>query len=167
MQVFLNGQYCSFTKISYFSALQNQTWQQGAAKGRVCVIGAMPRLTAGALNSMCVQPSLVLEKHSKQQHYMPMAISFGARRERAGITQKVAPMLCEFSLAVEPLFWWQCTSNRRHDSHLCRSPGDADDMQACHSEFSNWWSILLTFPNLILRILSSCEYARGLSLFFQ
>jgi hypothetical protein len=53
---------------------------------------------------MCVQPGLVLEKRSKHQRYVPMVISFGARRERAGITQKVAPMLHEFSLAVEPLF---------------------------------------------------------------
>jgi hypothetical protein len=78
-----------------------------------------PILTAGVINSMCVQPELVLEKRSKQQRYMPMLVSFGARRERAGMTHKVAPVLREFGLAVEPLFWRQFASSGRHDSLQC------------------------------------------------
>ena len=81
------------------------------------------QLTAGAIDSMCVQPGLVLEQRSKQQRDMPMVVSFGARRERAGIAQKVAPVLHQFSLAVAPLFRRQFTSSRRHDSHLCRVTG--------------------------------------------
>ena len=79
------------------------------------------QLTAGALNSMCVQPGLVLEKRSKQQRGLPMLISFGARRKRAGIAQNTAPMLNEFSFAVERAFRRQFTSNRRHGSHLFRT----------------------------------------------
>src|ERR1700730_7735706 len=78
------------------------------------------QLTAGALDSMCVQPGLVLEKRSKQQRGLPMLISFGARRKRAGIAQNTAPMLNEFSFAVERAFRRQFTSNRRHGSHLRR-----------------------------------------------
>jgi len=36
-------------------------------------------LTAGALNSMCVEPLLVLVERAKLQLNLPMTISFGAR----------------------------------------------------------------------------------------
>jgi hypothetical protein len=60
-------------------------------------------LTACALNSMCVAPFLVLEKRAKQQRNLPMMISFGARRKRAGIAQNVAPMLNKLRFAVKRL----------------------------------------------------------------
>ena len=37
--------------------------------------------TAGALNSMCVEPLLVLEERAKLQLNVPMMISFGAPRK--------------------------------------------------------------------------------------
>jgi hypothetical protein len=121
-------------KFNAFPRSEITPGSKGAASGR-CACWPDARLTAGTLNGMGVQPTLVLEKRSKQQRDMPMVISFGARRERAGIAQKVAPMLNKVSLAVERLFRRQFTSSRRHGSHLCRSPGDADDTQACHSGF--------------------------------
>jgi hypothetical protein len=82
---------------------------------------------AGALDSMCVEPFLVPEERAKQQRNLPMMISFGARRKRAGIAQNVAPMLNKVRCVVERMLWRRVTSNRRHGGHLCRSPGDADD----------------------------------------
>ena len=38
-------------------------------------------LTAGALNSMCVERRLVLEERVKLQLNLPITISFGARRK--------------------------------------------------------------------------------------
>jgi hypothetical protein len=52
---------------------------------------------------MCVEPILVLEERAKQQLNLPMMISFGARRKRAGIAQDIAPMLNKFRFAVERL----------------------------------------------------------------
>jgi hypothetical protein len=109
-------------KLHTFRCSKIKPGSNGAASGR-CACWPDARLTAGALNRMCVQPRLVLEKRSKQQRYMPMVISFGARRERAGMAQKVAPMLHEVSVAVERLFQRQFTSSRRHGSHLCRVTG--------------------------------------------
>jgi hypothetical protein len=50
---------------------------------------------------MYVEPRLVLAERAKQQRDVPMLISFGARRKRAGIAQNVAPMLNEFRCAVK------------------------------------------------------------------
>jgi hypothetical protein len=61
------------------------------------------QLTAGALNSMCVEPVLVVEQGAKQQRNLPMIISFGTRRKRSGIAQNVAPMLNKFRCDVERL----------------------------------------------------------------
>jgi hypothetical protein len=74
---------------------------------------------------MCVQPALVLEKSAKQRRDLPMMVSFGARRERAGIAQNIAPMLKELSFAVERSFLREFASKRRHVGQLCRAPGDA------------------------------------------
>ena len=46
---------------------------------------------------------LVLEERAKQQLNLPMMISFGARRKRAGIAQNIASMLDKFRFAVERL----------------------------------------------------------------
>jgi hypothetical protein len=59
--------------------------------------------TAGALNSMCIEPFLVLEERAKQQRNLPMMISFGARRKRARAAQNVAPVLNKFRFAIKRL----------------------------------------------------------------
>jgi hypothetical protein len=78
---------CGNASLAYWSILliHQNFIRFGAPKSRLAARGSPAgddaRLTAGALNRMCVQPGLVLEKRSKQQRYMPMVISFGARRE--------------------------------------------------------------------------------------
>jgi hypothetical protein len=98
---------------------------------------------------MCVQPALVLEKSAKQRRDLPMMVSFGAWRERAGIAQNIASMLKEFSFAVERSFLREVTGNRWHVDQPCRAPGDAGGSQVCHSGFVSRWSILTAFMDLI------------------
>jgi hypothetical protein len=73
-------------------------------------------LFAAPLNRISVEPFLVLEKGPERQRYLPMLISFGARRECPGISQDVAPVLDKLCFAVERTFLRQRTSNRRHDA---------------------------------------------------
>ena len=66
------------------------------------------------LNSMYVEPILVLEQRAKQRRNLPIMISLGARWKRKGGAQNVAPMLKQFRLAVGRSMYWQHTSNRRN-----------------------------------------------------
>jgi hypothetical protein len=69
---------------------------QRRAKSRIA-------LTVGALNSMCVEPVLVIEQGAKQQRNFPVIISFATGRKRLGIAQNVAPMLNKFRCEVKRL----------------------------------------------------------------
>jgi hypothetical protein len=76
------------------------------------------RSNASAVASrVCAKPFLALEQGAKRQGNLP---TLGAGRKRAGVSQGVAPVLDEFGLAVERMVKRQCTSNRRHGSHLSR-----------------------------------------------
>jgi hypothetical protein len=66
------------------------------------------------------QAIFVLEQGAKRQGNLPMLIPLGAGRKRAGVSQSVTPVLDEFGLAGERMVKRQCTSNRRHGSHLSR-----------------------------------------------
>jgi hypothetical protein len=104
---------------------------------------------------MCVQPFLVLEERAKQQRNLPVLISFDARRKRAGIAHDIAPMLNEIGSAVQRSFKRQITSNRRHGCHLSRSPGDAGGGTSMLLEFPIRWSILLSYPDLLMLVRAS------------
>jgi hypothetical protein len=65
---------------------------------------------------MGLQPFPVPEQGTERQGDLPMLIAFRPRRERAGVSQYVAPLLNEFRSAVERLIQHQCASYRRHDA---------------------------------------------------
>jgi hypothetical protein len=94
-------------------------------------------LTARTLNSICVEPILALEQRAKQRRNLPMMISLGAWRKRAGRAQNAAPMLKQFRLAVGRSMHWQHASNRRHGKHLFafHSPVIPVSKRVCHFEF--------------------------------
>jgi hypothetical protein len=50
---------------------------------------------------VCAPSHFVLEQGAKRQGNLSMPITLGAGRKRAGVSQGVAPVLDEFSLAVE------------------------------------------------------------------
>jgi hypothetical protein len=52
------------------------------------------------LDGMSRQPSLIPEQHAERQRDLPMVIAFCARRERAGVTQNIAPFVDKFCGAV-------------------------------------------------------------------
>jgi hypothetical protein len=74
------------------------------------------RLSAHVFEDMGLQPFPVPEKGAKRQGDLPMLVAFGPGRERAGVSQYVAPVFDEFGLAVERLIQHQCASYRRHDA---------------------------------------------------
>jgi hypothetical protein len=51
-------------------------------------------------SSVCAKPFLVLEQGAKRQGNLPMPITLGAGRKRAGVSQGVAPVLDEFGLVL-------------------------------------------------------------------
>jgi len=62
---------------------------------------------------MGLQPFPVPEEGTKRQSDLPMLIALRAGRERAGISQNIAPVLDKLRLAIERIVEWQCTHNRR------------------------------------------------------
>jgi hypothetical protein len=50
---------------------------------------------------MCVQPLRVLEQGTERQSDLTMLIAFGTWRERASVSQDVAPVLNKFCLTIE------------------------------------------------------------------
>jgi hypothetical protein len=65
---------------------------------------------------MGIQPFPVPEQRAKRQGNLAMLVSLRAWRERAGVSQDIAPMLDKLRLAVEPAILCQCTGSRRHDA---------------------------------------------------
>jgi hypothetical protein len=65
---------------------------------------------------MGFQPFPPLEKGAKRPSNLSMLIAFRTRRERAGISQNVAPLLNKLRLAVERMIGCKCASDIRHDA---------------------------------------------------
>jgi hypothetical protein len=99
---------------------------------------------------MFVEPILVLEERAKQQLNLPMMISFGARRKRAGIAQNIAPMLNKFRFAAVGLtaVHEQQTAWQPPMSTLSHRMMPVVE-RVCRSDFPSRWSILLTFTDLM------------------
>jgi hypothetical protein len=51
-------------------------------------------------SSVCAKPFLVLGQGAKRHGNLPMPITLGAGRKRAGVSQGVAPVLDEFGLVL-------------------------------------------------------------------
>ena len=92
---------------------------------------------------MGFQPFPVLEKGAKRQSDLPMLIAFGAGRERAGISQNIAPVLNKFRVAIERMIWRQCASNRRHD---------ATYLDIRHRDAGDQLNLRLSFPESLVNI---------------
>jgi hypothetical protein len=89
--------------------------------------------------------SPVLEQGAERQSDLPVLIAFGAGRERAGISQNIAPVLNKFRVAIERMIWRLCASNRRHDATYLDTPSPkwvTDSI--CDSAFLSRWSLSLT-----------------------
>jgi hypothetical protein len=77
---------------------------------------------------MGFQPFPPLEKGAKRPGNLSMLIAFRTRRERAGKSQNVAPLLNKLRLAVERMIGCKCASDRRHDAtYIDSSHRDAGD----------------------------------------
>jgi hypothetical protein len=73
-------------------------------------------LSAHIFDDMGLQPIPVPEQRAERQGDLPMLVAFRPRRERAGVSQYVAPVFDEFRSAEERLIQHQCASYRRHDA---------------------------------------------------
>jgi hypothetical protein len=62
------------------------------------------------------QPFPLPEQGAERQGDLPMLVAFRPQRERAGVSQYVAPVLDKLRSAVERLIQHQCASYRRHDA---------------------------------------------------
>jgi hypothetical protein len=65
--------------------------------GRIVV---WQRRVSGVFQYMGSQPFPVLEQGAQRQGDLPVLVAFGPGRERAGISQDIAPVLDEFGFAV-------------------------------------------------------------------
>ena len=88
------------------SARRSHSVPSSRSRTRTNVTGS-GHANARTLNSICVEPILVLEQRAKQRRNLPMMISLGARWKRAGRAQQ------QFRLAVGRSMYWQHASNRR------------------------------------------------------
>jgi hypothetical protein len=65
---------------------------------------------------MGLPPFPVPEQGAERHGDLPMLIAFRPGRERAGVSQYVAPVFDKLRSAVERLIQHQCASYRRHDA---------------------------------------------------
>jgi hypothetical protein len=71
---------------------------------------------------MGFQPFPALEKGAKRPGDLSVLIALRTRRERAGISQNVAPLLNQLRLAIERMVGPKCASDGRHDATWVESP---------------------------------------------